>query len=291
MNFFGIELVRVLLINDAAGSYQIVFAMKTEQAWSVPDVIEVPWLPLLASTEPSQKQFCNHQRILLVSYPVQWVTVLSSTASVAVTPLDYHQFDLTGNFSASTGLVSLPTLTVRVMAVPGLAGATRILRILAMEGSAAKLWAEASGKAAHIPLESIGAEAGVQLVDNSVTVTADASYFVSVKVSAWAQPTFMLLAVCDGAVAVLDAAPTAYLKHGVFLPPPVFVMPQLVAPAAILTIDTVAFPSSLPEGAMMSMKVTVPAAGLPASLTLQGEYCHATALITLGRGFLELFLP
>jgi hypothetical protein len=283
--------VRVFPVNDAAGSYQIVFAMKTEQAWSVPDVIEVPWPPLLARTQPSQQQCFHRQRLFLVSCPVQWVTVLSSTASVAVTPLHYDQFDLTGNFSASTGLVSLPTLTVRVMAIPGLAGATRTLRILAMEGSAAKLWAEASGKAAHIPLESIGAEAGVQLVDNSVTVTADTSYFVSAKVSAWAQPSFMLLAVCDGAVAVLDAAPPAYLKHGVLLPPPVFVMPQLVAPAAILTIDTVAFPSSLLEGAIMSMKVTVPAAGLPASLTLQGEYCHTTTLTTLGRCFLELFLP
>ncbi len=201
----------------------------------------------------------------------QWVTVLSSIASVVVAPLEYHHFDLSSNFSASSGLVSLPTITVRVMAVPGLSGVVRALRIVAMEGDAARAWAEASGKSPYIPLESIGAEAGVQLVDNAATVTADAAYTLSVKVSAWAQPTFILLAVCDGIMAVVDAVPPSYLKHGVLLPPPVFVMPQLVVPAAPLTFDTVAFPSSLSEGSTFSMKVTVPAAGLPQSLTLQGN--------------------
>ncbi len=216
-----------------------------------------------------------------VSSPLQWVTVLSSTADVAVMPLDYHLFDLANNFSSSSGLVSLPTITVRVSAIPGLSGLARSLRILAIEGSAGKRWAEASGKAPYIPLESIGAEAGVQLLDNVVTVIADAAYSVSVKVSAWAQPAFMLLAVCDGVIAVVDAVPPSYLKHGVLLPPPVFTMPQLVLPPALLTFDTVAFPSSLLEATVFSMKVTVPAAGLPASLSLQGEcpLAPASALI------------
>ena len=239
--------------------------MKTEQAWSVPDIIEVPPPPQRVTSA----RVCS--AIASVSSPLQWVTVLSSTAAVAVEPLDYRLFDLSSNFSSSSGLVSLPTITVRVSAVPGLSGMARSLRILAMEGSAGKLWAEANGKAPYISLESIGAEAGVLLLDNVVTVTSDAAYALSVKVSAWAQPAFMLLAVCDGVIAVVDAAPPSYLKRGVMLPPPVFTMPQLVLPPALLTFDTVAFPSSLLEGAMFSMKVTVPAAGLPASLSLQGE--------------------
>jgi hypothetical protein len=50
-------------------------------------------------------------------------------------------------------------------------------------------------------------------------------------------------------------------------------MPQPVVPAAMLTFDTVAFPSTLLEGAVFSMKLTLPAAGLPSALTLQGA-CH-----------------
>ncbi len=216
---------------------------------------------------------------------MQWVTVLSSIASVVVAPLEYHHFDLSSNFSASSGLVRLPTITVRVMAVPGLSGVSRALRIVAMEGDAARAWAEASGKSPYIPLESIGAEAGVQLVDNAVTVTADAAYTLSVKVSAWAQPTFILLAVCDGIMAVVDAVPPSYLKHGVLLPPPAFTMPQLVVPAAPLTFDTIAFPSSLSEGSTFSMKVTLPAAGLPQSLTLQGN----TNSLSKASNHLQLF--
>ena len=204
---------------------------------------------------------------------LQWVGVLSSTASLTVAPLEHHLFDLTNSFSSSSGVVRLPPLTLSVAAVPGLSGLPRTLRIVAMEGSAAKRWVEASGKAAYSPLESIGSEAGVQLVGNSAAVTGDATLTLSVSVSAWAQPTFMLMAVCDGAVAVIDAVPPAYLKRGVLLPPPVFSMPQPVVPAAMLTFDTVAFPSTLLEGAVFSMKLTLPAAGLPSALTLQGA-CH-----------------
>lgn len=202
--------------------------------------------------------------------------MLSSTASVSVAPLEYQLFNLTKSFSSSSGVVSLPPLTITVMAIPGLGGATRTLRVIAMEGGAAKLWAETSGKAPFNPVESIGAEAGVQLTDNSATVTADAAYTLSVKVSAWAQPTFMLLAVCDGVIAVVDALRPEYFKHGGLLPPPVFSMPQLVAPAAILAVDTVSFPSSILEGATFLMRVRVPAAGLPSSLTLQGAITSLT---------------
>ena len=202
---------------------------------------------------------------------LQWVNVLPSTASLSVAPLEYEHFNLTNSFSSTSGLVNLPPLTIRVAAIPGLSGAARALRVIAMEGSAAKYWAETSGKAPYSPVESIGAEAGVQLTDNAAVVTADAAYTLSVKVSAWAQPTFMLIALCDGLIAVIDAVPPAYLKHGGLLLPPVFIMPQLVVPATILTFDTVAFPSSLLEGATFVMKVRVPAAGLPNLLNLQGN--------------------
>jgi hypothetical protein len=201
----------------------------------------------------------------------QWVNVLPSTASLSVDPLEYERFNLSNSFSSTSGRVELPPLTIRVAAIPGLSGVARTVRIVAMEGSAAKYWAEISGKAPYSPLESIGAEAGVQLTDNTAVVTADDVYTLSAKVSAWAQPSFMLLALCDGLIAVIDAVPPTYLKYGVLLPPPVFNMPQLVVPATILTFDSVAFPSTLPEGATFAMKVRVPAAGLPSVLTLQGN--------------------
>jgi hypothetical protein len=143
--------------------------------------------------------------------------------------------------------------------------------MIALEGSAARLWAEASQTAPYDPLESIGAEAGVELRDNVATVVADADYTLSVKVSAWAQPAFMLLAVCEGVIAVVDAVSPTYLKPGVLRPPPVFTLPQPALPAVFLTFDPVSFPSSVLEGAKFSVKVTLPSAGLPESLTLQGN--------------------
>jgi hypothetical protein len=249
-----------------------VFSLTAQDAWTVPDIIEVP--ALFSHKHLLCFSFAQHDNGNIApsrSNFLQWVTVLSSTASVHVAPLEYELFNVTNSFSASSGLVSLPPLTVTVMAIPGLSGSTRTLRVIAMEGNAAKLWAEEHGKAPFSPLETIGSEAGVQLTDNTATVSADASYTLSAKVSAWAQPTFMLLVVCDGIIAVVDAVPPAYLKPGVLPPPPVFIMPQLVLPAVVLTVDPVAFPSSLLEGATFAMRVRVPAAGLPSSLTLQGS--------------------
>jgi hypothetical protein len=212
---------------------------------------------------------------------LQWVSVLSSTASVTVAPLQYPLFDLTTNFSSTSGVVTLPALSITVTAVPGLSSSPRTLRIIALEGSSAKYWAEASGKAPYNPLESIGAEAAVQLSRNTAAVAADGVYVISAVVSAWAQPTFILLVLCDGVAAVVDAVPPAFLKPGVLLPPPVFTMPQLALPDTPLTFDTTVFPSSLAEAATFSMKVTLPSAGLPKSLVLQGEYLHSRCNSTL----------
>ena len=113
----------------------------------------------------------------------------------------------------------------------------------------------------------------MQLTGNTATVTSDASYTISAWVSAWAQPTFMLLAVCDGVLAIVDAAPPSFLAPGCLLPPPAFTMPVLALPAIPLTFDAVAFPAAVAEGVTFGMRVTLPAAGLPASVTLQGVVC------------------